>query len=177
MLQSICQQNWKTQQWPQDWKRSVFIPIPKKVNAKECSNYDTISFISHDTKVRLKILQARLHQYVNCKISRYISWIYKRQRSQRGNCQHPLDHRKKQENSGNNIYICFIKYSKAFDFAVDHSKLWKFLKRWEHKITLPVSGETCLQVKKQHLDLDMEKRTGSNMGKEYIKTVYFTLFI
>ena len=65
MLHSICQQIWKTQQWPQDWKRSVFIAIPKKGNAKECSNYCTIAFISHASKVMLKILQARLQQYVN----------------------------------------------------------------------------------------------------------------
>ena len=64
-LHSICQQIWKTQQWPQDWKRSVFIPISKKGNAKECSNYHTIALISHASKVMLKILQARLHQYVN----------------------------------------------------------------------------------------------------------------
>jgi len=65
VLHSICQQIWKTQQWPQDWKRSVFIPIPKKGNAKKCSNYCTIAFISHASKVMLKILQARLQQYVN----------------------------------------------------------------------------------------------------------------
>ena len=65
MLHSICQQIWKTQQWPQDWKRSVFIPIPKKYNAKECSNYGTVAFISHTSKVMLKILQARLQQYMN----------------------------------------------------------------------------------------------------------------
>ena len=65
VLHSICQQIWKTQQWPQDWKRSVFIPIPKKSNAKECSNYRTIALISHASKVMLKILQARLQQYVN----------------------------------------------------------------------------------------------------------------
>ena len=65
MLHSICQQIWKTQQWPQDWKRSVFIPIPKKGNAKECSNYHTIALISHASKVMLKILQARVQQYVN----------------------------------------------------------------------------------------------------------------
>ena len=65
VLHSICQQIWKTQQWPQDWKRSVFIPIPKKGNAKECSNYRTIARISHTSKVMLKILQARLQQYVN----------------------------------------------------------------------------------------------------------------
>ena len=65
VLHSICQQIWKNQQWPQDWKRSVFIPIPKKGNAKECSNYHTITLISHANKVMLKILQARLQQYVN----------------------------------------------------------------------------------------------------------------
>ena len=65
VLHAICQQIWKTQQWPQDWERSVFIPIPKKGNAKECSNYRTIALISHTSKVMLKILQARLQQYVN----------------------------------------------------------------------------------------------------------------
>ena len=68
MLHSLCQQIWKTQQWPQDWKRSVFIPIPKKGNAKECSDYCTIAVISHASKVLLKILQARLQQYMNCEL-------------------------------------------------------------------------------------------------------------
>ena len=68
VLHSICQQIWKTQQWPQDWKRSVFIPIPKKGNAKECSNYRTVAFISHASKVMLKILQAILQQHVNCEL-------------------------------------------------------------------------------------------------------------
>ena len=68
MWHSICQQIWKTQQWPQDWKRSVFIPIIKKRNAKQCSNYHTIALISHDSKVMLKILQASLQQYMNCEI-------------------------------------------------------------------------------------------------------------
>ena len=69
VLHPICQQGWKTQQWPQDWKRSVFIPIPKKGNAKECSNYHTIGLISHASKVMLKIFQARLQQYVNCELT------------------------------------------------------------------------------------------------------------
>ena len=69
VLHSICQQIWKTQQWPQDWKRSVFIPIPKTGNAKECSNYSTIALISHASKVMLKILQARLQQYMNQELS------------------------------------------------------------------------------------------------------------
>ena len=68
VLHSICQQIWKTKQWPQDWKRSAFIPISKKGNAKECSNYLTIALISHVSKVMLKILQARLQQYVNCEL-------------------------------------------------------------------------------------------------------------
>ena len=68
VLHSMCQQIWKTQQWPQDWKGSVLIPIPKKGNAKECSNYHTIALISHASKVMLKILQARLQQYVNCEL-------------------------------------------------------------------------------------------------------------
>ena len=68
VLQSLCQQIWKPQQWPQDWKRSVFIPIPKKGNAKECSNYRTIALISHASKAMFKILQARLQQYVNCEL-------------------------------------------------------------------------------------------------------------
>ena len=69
VLHSICQQIWKTQQWPQDWKRSVFIPIPKKGNAKECSNYCTVALISHASKVMLRILQARLQQYMNQELS------------------------------------------------------------------------------------------------------------
>ena len=68
VLHSICQQIWKTEQWPQDWKRSVFILIPKKGNAKECSNYHTIVLISHASKIMLKIFQARLQQYVNCEL-------------------------------------------------------------------------------------------------------------
>ena len=68
VLHTICQQIWKTQQWPQDWKRSVFIPIPKKGNAKECSNYHTIAVISHTSKVMLEILQVRFQQYVNCEL-------------------------------------------------------------------------------------------------------------
>ena len=71
VLHSICQQIWKTQQWPQDWKKSVFIPIPKNVNAKECPNYLTIALISHTSKVMLKILQVRLQQYVNCELPEF----------------------------------------------------------------------------------------------------------
>ena len=80
VLHSICQQIWKTQQWPQDWKRSVFIAIPKKGNAKECSNYCTVALISHASKVMLKILQARLQEYMNRELScsdESSSWLFK----------------------------------------------------------------------------------------------------
>ena len=75
VLHSICQQIWKTQQWPQDWKRSVFIPIPKKGNAKKNSNYHTIELISHASKVMLKVLQARFQQYMNCELNKCSNWI------------------------------------------------------------------------------------------------------
>ena len=75
VLNSICQQIWKSQQWPEDWKRSVLIPIPKKDNAKECSNYHTILLISYTSKVTLKILQGTLQQYVNRELSTYSSWF------------------------------------------------------------------------------------------------------
>ena len=124
MLWKTCQQIWKTQQCPQDWKRSVFIPIPKKGNAKECSNYCTIALISHASKVMLKIFQARLQQYMNHALPdvqaefrkgsqtrdqiAYIHWVIKKGREFQKN-------------------ICFCFYNKASD-CVDHNKLWKILK-------------------------------------------------
>ena len=126
VLHSVCQQIWKTQQWIQDWKRSVFISVPKKGNAKECSNYCTIALISHASRVMLKILQAWLQQYVNHELpdvqGRFrkgrvtgdqianICWIIK----------NPREFQK-------NIYFCFIDYAKAF-VCVNHHKLWKILK-------------------------------------------------
>ena len=89
VLYSICQQIWKTYQLPQNWRRSVFIPIPKKANAKECANYCMIAFTSHGSRVMLKILQSRLQRTSRC-----ISRVSKRQSSQRSNCQHLLDHEK-----------------------------------------------------------------------------------
>ena len=91
VLHSICQQIWKTQQWPQDWKMSVFIPIPKKGNAKECSNYHTIALISHASKVMLKILQARLRQCVNHELPD-VQAGFRRGKGTRSHYQYPLDH-------------------------------------------------------------------------------------
>ena len=94
VLHSICQQIWRTHQWPQDRERSIFIPIPKKGNAKECPNYHTIALIAHTNKVMLKILQARLQQYVNPELPDVPAGFRKKQRNQRSNCQHLLDHQK-----------------------------------------------------------------------------------
>ena len=93
VLHSICQQTWKTQQWPRDWKRSVLIPIPKKGNAKECPNYYTITLVSHASKVMLKILQGRLQQNVNREVPD-VQAGFRKGRGIRSNCQHLLDHRK-----------------------------------------------------------------------------------
>ena len=107
VLHSICQQIWKTQQWPQDWKRSVFIPIPKKGNAIECSNYHTIAFISHTSKVMLKIVQARLQQYVNHEFPDVQAGFRKAQRNHRSNCQHPLDHRKRKRIPEKHLFLLY----------------------------------------------------------------------
>ena len=126
VLHLIYQQIWKTQQWPQDWKRSAFIPIPKKGNAKECSNYHTIALISHASKVMLKILQARLQQYVNHEIP-YVQAGFRKgrgTRDQTANIRWTID---KTREFQKNIYFCFIDYAKDFD-CVDHNKLWKILK-------------------------------------------------
>ena len=113
-LHSICQQIWKTQQWPQDWKRSVFIPIPEKGNAKECSNYCTIALISHTSKIMLKILQARLQQYVNRELPDVQAGFRKGRgtRDQVANIHWIIE---KARELWKNIYFCFIDYAKVFD--------------------------------------------------------------
>ena len=126
VLHSICQQIWKTQQWPQDWKRSVFIPISKKGNAKECSNYRTIALISRTSKVMLKILQVRLQQYVNCELPD-VQAAFRKGRGTRDQIANIRWIIKKAREFQKNIYFCFTDYAKAFD-CVDHNKLWNILK-------------------------------------------------
>ena len=123
VLHSMCQQIWKTQQWPQDRKRSVFIPIPKRGNAKECSNYRTIALMSHASKEMLKIVQARLHQYMNSELPDVQAGFRKGTRDQIANICWII---KKARECQKDIYFYFTEYTKAFD-SVDHSKLWKIL--------------------------------------------------
>ena len=133
VLHSICQQIWKTQQWPQKWKRSVFIPISKKGSTKECSNYYTTALISHASKVMLIILQARLQQYVNHKLPDVQAGFRKGRgtSNQIANIHWVIEEALEFQK---NIYFCFIDYAKSFD-CVDHNKPWKILKRWEYQTT------------------------------------------
>ena len=121
VLHSIYQQIWKTQQWPQDWKRSVFILITKKDNAIECSNYHTIALISHTSKVMLKIFQARLQQYMNRELSDVQAGFRKGRgtRDQIANIHWITEKARKFQK---NIYLCFLEYAKAFE-CMDHNKL------------------------------------------------------
>ena len=121
VLHSICQQIWKTQQWPQDWKTSVFILILKKGNAKECSNYCTIALISHASKVIIKILHARLQQYVNCELPD-VQAGFRKGRGTRDQIANICCIIKKAREFQKNIYFCFVDYAKAFD-CMDHNKL------------------------------------------------------
>ena len=140
VLHSICQQIWKTRQWPQDWKRSVFIPIPKKGNGKEYSNYCTITLISHTSKAMLKTLQARLQQFVNCELSDVQAGFRKGRgtRDQIANIYYTIE---KAREFQKNIYFCFIDYAKAFD-CVDHNKLWEILKEMGIP-DLPLEKSVC----------------------------------
>ena len=155
MLHSRCQQIWKTQQWPQDWKRSVFIPIPKKGNAKECSNYHTIALISHTSKVILKIPQACFQQYVNCELVDVQAGFRKVRgtRDQIANIHWII--KKARESSRKTSTSALFTTLKPWT-VWKTTKCGKFLKRWEYQTTLPASWEICMQVKKQQLELDME---------------------
>ena len=156
---SICQQIGKTEQWPQDWKRSVFIPIPKKDNAKECSNYRTIALISHTSKVMLKILQARLQQYMNCELPD-VQAGFRKGRGTRDQLSTSTGSSKKQESSTKTSISALLTVPKPLTvwITINYGKFWK---RWEYQTTWPASWEICMQVRKQQLELDMDQQTGS----------------
>ena len=142
VLHSICQHIWKTQQWPQDWKRSVFIPVPKKSNAKECSNYHTVALISHASKVTLKIFQARLQQCVNRELPDVQAGFRKGReaRNQIANIHWIIE---KATEFQKNIYFCFTDYTKAFD-CMDHNKLENSLKDMNTRPSyLPPEKSVC----------------------------------
>ena len=160
VLHSMCQQIWKTQQWSQNWKRSVFIPIPEKGNAKECSNYRTIVLISHASKVMLKILQARLQQYVSCELPDVQAGFKKGRetRDQIVNIHWIIEKARKFQK---NIYFCFIDCVKAFD-CVDHNKLWNILQAMGIPVHL-----TCL-LRNLYAGQEAKVRTGQTWNNRLV---------
>ena len=173
LLMAICQQIWKTQQWPQDWKRSVVIPIPKKGNAKECSNYGTIVLISHASKVMLKILQVRLQQYVNRELSDVQAGFRKGRgtRDQIDNIRWIME--KAREFQKTSI-SALLTMPKPLTVCI-MTKCGKFWKRWEYQTTWPASWEVCIQVQKQR-----ENWTWNNMvpnQKESMSTLYIVTLL
>ena len=169
VLHSIYQQIWKTQQWPQDWKRSVFIPIPKKGNVKACSNYCTTALISHTSKVMLKILHSRLQQYMNCELPDVQAGFRKGRgtRDQTANIRWIME---KAREFQKNIYFCFIDYAKAFGCVV-YSKLWKILK----EMGIP-DHLTCL-LRNLCAGQETTVRTGHGTTDWFVKAVYCHLFM
>ena len=133
VLHSICQQIWKTQQWLQDRKRSVFIPIPKKGNAKECSNYCTIAFISHASKVMLKIVQARLQQYMNCELP-YVQLDLEKAEEPEIKLPTSVGSSKKQDSSRKTSTSALLTMPKPLTVWIT-TNCGKFFKRWEYQTT------------------------------------------
>ena len=159
VLHSICQRIWKTWLWLQDWKRSDFIPIPKKGNPKDWSNYHTIALISHTSKLMIKIFQARLQQYLNRELPGVQAGFRKGRgtRDQISNIHWII---KKARAFQKNIYFCYVDCTKALPvwITINYGKFWK---RWEYQTTWPASWETYMPARKQQLEVDMEKQTGS----------------
>ena len=159
VLHSICQQIWKTQQWPQDCKRSVFIPIPKKGNAKECSNNRTIALISHASKVMLKILQARLQQYMNREIPDVPAGFRKGRgtRDQIANIRWIMEKTREFQKTSISALLTVPKPLTVW-ITINCGKFWN---RWQYQTTWSASWKICMQVRKQPLELDMKQQTGS----------------
>ena len=155
MLCSICQQIWKTQQWPQDWKRSVLIPMPKKGNAKECTNYCTIALISHASKVMLRILQARFQRYVNLELQ-MLKLDFEKAEEPEIKLPTSVGSSKKQESSRKTSTSSLLTMLKPLTVWIT-TNCGKCLKRLEYQTTWPASWEICMQVREQHLELDMKQ--------------------
>ena len=162
-MHSLCQQIWKTQQWPQDWKRSVFIPIPRKGKAKECSNYHTIALISHASKVMLKILQARLQQYVNHELPDVQAGFRKGRgiRDQIANIHWIIKKAREFQNTSTYVLLTTPKPLPVWTTT----NCGKFLKRCEYQTTLPASCETCMLVKKATVRTRHGKTNWFQIGK------------
>ena len=150
--------SWLPQQWPQDWKRSVFIPIPKKGNAKECSNYCTIALISHASKY-LKFSKPGFNSTWTMNFQMFKLGLEKAKEPET-KFPIPAGSSKKQESSRKTSTFALLPMPKPLTVCITIN-CGKFWKRWEYQTTWPASYETCMQVRKQQLEMDMEKQTGS----------------
>ena len=160
VLHSLCQQIWKIQQWPQDWKRSVFIPIPKKGNAKECSNYHTIVLISHASKVMLKIFKATLQQYVNRKLPD-VQVGFRKGRGTRDQIANIYWIIEKAREFQKNIHFCFIDSCQSLWLGGSQQTVENSERDGNTRPPyLPPEKSICGSGKQQ-LELDMEQRTSS----------------
>ena len=161
-LYSICQQHWKNQQWPQDWEKSVFIPIPKRDMPK---NVQTTTFISHASKVMLKILQARLQQYVNRELPGVQAGFRKGRgtREQIANICWIIEKAREYRKTSTSVSSVMPKPLTVW-IIINCRKL---LTRWEYQTILPVSWDTCVWVKKQELEPCVEQLIGSRLRKKY----------
>ena len=163
VLRSMCKQIWKTQQWPQSWKRSVSFRSQRMAMPKKCSNYCTVALISHASKVMLKILQARLQQLWT-RLQQYMNWELPDDKLDLEKTEEPeiklpasFGLWKIQGNSRKTSLLTVLKLLAVWNTT----NYGRFLKRWEYQTTWPASWEICMQVKKQQLELDMEQQTGS----------------
>ena len=157
MLHSIWQQIWKPQQWPQDWKRSVFIPIPKKGNAKKCSDYRTIACISHTSKVMIKILQAGFNSLRTMNFQMFKLVLEKAEEPEIKLPTSAGSWRKQKSSRKTSISALLICHS-LWLWIINCGTFWK---RWEYQTTWPASWEICMQVRKQQLELDVKQQSGS----------------
>ena len=172
---SICQKIRKTQKWPQDWKRSVFIPISKNGNAKKCSEYHTIALIPHTRKLMPKILQVMLQQYMNWELAD-VQAGFRKDRGTRYQIPNFRWIMKKAREFQKSIYFSFIDYSAAFD-CMDHNKLWKILQDMGIPDHWPASWETYMQVRKQQLEWTWNNRLVPNRRRSTSRLYIVTLLI
>ena len=175
MLHSICQHIWKTQQWPQDQERSIFIPIPLKGNATECSNYCTIALISHASKVMLKILQARLQQYMKRELSD-VQAGFRKGRGTRDQIANICWIIKKAKEFQKKSTSALLTTPKPLTVWIT-TNCGKSFKRWEYQTTWPASWEICMQVRKQQLELYMEQQNGPKWERSVSRLYIVPLLI
>ena len=174
VLHSICQQIWKTQQWPQDWKMSVFFPTLKKGNARECSNYCTIALISHSSKCP-KFSKPGFNSKWTVNFQMF-KLVLEKAEGPEIKLPTSVGPSKKQDSFKKTSTSALLTTSKSLTMRIT-TNYGKFFKKWDYQTTWPASWEICVQVKKQHLELDMEQQIGFKSGKSTSRLYIVSLLI